>query len=190
MGTAGSCFDARGQCRQRILSVAGARPGTGDFKTYAEFAAGIAAADTNPVRRGLDVIARRTAGRAVGIYGKRGDSRPRTADRAAGKLSQHSAWSESSRHTPWADTHRATTASRSAARAPVVSAGASARHSASGSAAGCSKRLDRRGACRLFSSDLAERRRWLPEFCIDQLVHRTRWCVELRRLIDPANLYG
>src|SRR5580704_9872747 len=95
MGPPGSSLNARGQCRQRILPAAGARPRAGDLKTHAQFEAGIAAADTNPVRRGLDVTARRAPGRAVGIYGKRGDSRPRTANRAAGKLSQHSAWSES-----------------------------------------------------------------------------------------------
>src|SRR5260370_30744522 len=112
MGTAGSSVDARGHCRQRKLPTEGARSGTGDFKAYAQFAAGIAAADTNPRRRGLDLTARRAPGRAVGIYGKRGDSPPRTADRAAGKLSQHSAWSESRGRTPRADTHLATPASR------------------------------------------------------------------------------
>src|SRR5882762_5519053 len=95
MGTAGSSVDARGQCRQRLLPTEGARSGTGNFKTDAQFAAGIAAADTNPLRRGLDLTPRRAPGRAVGIYGKRRDSGPRTADRAAGKLSQHFARAES-----------------------------------------------------------------------------------------------
>ena len=39
---------------------------------------------------GFDVSAGCAAGRAAGLYGKRGDSSSRTADRAAGKLSQHS----------------------------------------------------------------------------------------------------
>jgi hypothetical protein len=67
--------------------------------------------------------------------------------------------------------------------------GTPARHSASGRITGCGKRGDRRGSWRLFSSDLAERRRWLPECCAEQLVQRTRWRLELRRLTDPANLY-
>ncbi len=52
------------------------------------------------------------------------------------------------------------------------------------------RRPDIQEAEALFSSDLAKRRRWLPEFRIDQLVHRTCWRLELRRLTDAANLYG
>src|SRR5258708_4391781 len=190
MGTAGSSFDARGQCRERPLPAAGARPGTGNFKKYAHFAPGIAQADTNSRRRGFDDTARRAPSRAVGIYGKRGNPRSRTTDRATGKLSQHSARSESRRHTTRANTHRATPASPSAVRASVISARTPAGHSTSGSADGRRKCGNRRGACRLFSSYLAERDRWLPEFFIDQLVHRTPQGVELPPFTSTANLYG
>jgi len=180
MGTAGSSVDARGQCRQRLLPTEALDLELEIFKTDAQFAAGVAAADTNSVRGRVDVTARCTPGRAVGIYGKRGDSRSRQQiEQQENFLSICSVRIQVIY--PRAGTHRATPASRSAARASIVSAGASAGNSASGSADGCSKCRDRRGTCRLFSSDLFERGRWLPEFCIEQLVQRTRWRVELWR---------
>src|SRR6266704_4252688 len=111
MGTAGSSVNARGQRCQRVFPAAGARSATGGFKTYAQFAAGVIATDTNPGRRRFDDVARRAPSRAVGFYGKRRDSSSRTADRATGKLSQYSAWSESRGYTAGTNTHRATPAS-------------------------------------------------------------------------------
>src|SRR5580658_10792074 len=105
MGPTGSRFDARGQCGKRIFPTARAGSATGDFKEHAQFATRIVAADANSGQRGRDLSAGRTTGRTAGVYSERGGSRTATADRATGKLYEHSARPQPRGHTPRADPH-------------------------------------------------------------------------------------
>jgi len=139
-------------------------------KRTAQFAAGIAQADTNPGRRGFDDIARRAPSRTVGFYGKRGDSSPRTA------IEQQENFLSILLGQNPGDIPRGQTLTEQRQPpevppdflrfclnvAPIFN---KRKRSC------CGKCGDRRGACRIFSSNLAEQRRRLPKFRVDQPVH-------------------